>query len=73
MVARAAGTPTTPAAAVDPSLPVELSLTVNDTSKSLRIDARTMTPQLHMACSFHERKAGALPAFSSQTKPLTGL
>jgi len=41
MVARAAGTAGTPVAAADPSRPVDLSLTINDTSKSLRIDART--------------------------------
>ncbi len=41
MVARAAGAPGSPAAAADPSLPVDVSLTVNGTSKPLRIDART--------------------------------
>jgi xanthine dehydrogenase YagT iron-sulfur-binding subunit len=41
MVARAAGVAATPVAAADPSLPVALSLTINDASKSLMIDART--------------------------------
>jgi xanthine dehydrogenase YagT iron-sulfur-binding subunit len=41
MVARAAGTSVAPAAALDPSLPVDLDLNINDASKSLRIDART--------------------------------
>lgn len=41
MVARAAGIAGTPGAAVDPSLPVALSLTINDASKSLTIDPRT--------------------------------
>jgi xanthine dehydrogenase YagT iron-sulfur-binding subunit len=41
MVARAAGIAGTPVAAADPSLPVALSLTINDASKSLTIDART--------------------------------
>jgi xanthine dehydrogenase YagT iron-sulfur-binding subunit len=41
LVARAAGTDGKSVATADPSLPVDLSLTVNDTSKSLRIDART--------------------------------
>jgi xanthine dehydrogenase YagT iron-sulfur-binding subunit len=41
MIARAAGTSDPPAAASDPSLPVDVSLNINDASKSLRIDART--------------------------------
>jgi len=41
MVARAAGIAGTPAAAADPSPPVALSLTINDTPKSLTIDPRT--------------------------------
>ena len=41
MVARGAGTSVAPAAALDPSLPVDLDLNINDASKSLRIDART--------------------------------
>lgn len=41
MVARATGIAGTPVAAVDPSLPVALSLTINDASKSLTIDPRT--------------------------------
>jgi xanthine dehydrogenase YagT iron-sulfur-binding subunit len=41
MVARAAGTSDPPAAASDPSPPVDVSLNINDASKSLRIDART--------------------------------
>jgi xanthine dehydrogenase YagT iron-sulfur-binding subunit len=41
MVARAAGIAATPVAAADPSLPIALSLTINDASKSLTIDART--------------------------------
>jgi xanthine dehydrogenase YagT iron-sulfur-binding subunit len=41
MVARAAGTSVAPAAALDPSLPVDLDLNINDARKSLRIDPRT--------------------------------
>jgi xanthine dehydrogenase YagT iron-sulfur-binding subunit len=41
MIARAAGTSDPPAAASDPSLPVDVSLNINDAGKSLRIDART--------------------------------
>jgi xanthine dehydrogenase YagT iron-sulfur-binding subunit len=41
VVARAAGTSRPAVTAADPSLPVDLDLTINDTSKSLRIDART--------------------------------
>jgi xanthine dehydrogenase YagT iron-sulfur-binding subunit len=41
MVAGAAGSPGSPSVAADLSLPVELSLNINDTSRSLRIDART--------------------------------
>lgn len=39
--ARATGTSAPPATTADPSLPVDVSLNVNGTSKSLRIDART--------------------------------
>jgi xanthine dehydrogenase YagT iron-sulfur-binding subunit len=41
MVARAAGAPGMPATATDPSLPVSVDLTINDSSKPLTIDART--------------------------------
>ena len=41
MVARAAENPATPAVAADPSMPVEMNLTINEATKSLRIDART--------------------------------
>ncbi|WP_375778685.1 (2Fe-2S)-binding protein [Bradyrhizobium sp. ma5] len=41
LVARAAGTGESPATAQDPTLPVNVTLQVNDTAKSLNIDART--------------------------------
>jgi xanthine dehydrogenase YagT iron-sulfur-binding subunit len=41
VVARAAGSSPSPSVAADPSSPVQLSLNVNDASKSLRVDART--------------------------------
>jgi xanthine dehydrogenase YagT iron-sulfur-binding subunit len=41
VIARAAGTPASPASGSDPSLPVDVSLKINGASKSLAIDMRT--------------------------------
>ena len=41
LVAKAAGAAESPAATVDPSLPVDVSLRINGSTKSLNIDART--------------------------------
>ena len=41
LVARAAGDPNAGSVVADPSLPVDVTLRVNDTTKTLKIDART--------------------------------